>query len=973
MTDATLEPAEPRPELVAALDPRPSARAQAVAALGPADRFALRSALLLDTHAHVRAAAAVRLGRLLPETPARDAPAITRWLLEASRDGLPSVRTAAYHALARCGGVAGEVAQELAARLRQAALEEPSWWARRTAVVAVARLDRTPPEPGAPDLPQLETLLAVLDDPFWRVRHAALQALAALGHGDPAVQALILRQPATDDVGAAAKEYLRRQWSGAASMPALPALDERTARASRFWDEDPAVMTARLEARPSIASPAELVELLATPHAPLRRLAVRALERRGAPRALQAALLWLEEPRLAQAAEAARELLARAGAPAEELAAALLSGASPAPGPRSVAWALEVAGERGLERCRPDVARHLGAPDPALRRAALLALARLGPTDEDERALAACAGDASAEVREAWLGFGLASGRQDWLRAALEWEYAPQPLALRRLLVQAALALQDRRALEAARRDDDWQVRLHLTAAGAGDPAWLDDGCPLLAVAAACPEGLVALVAQNASAEGRRAAWARLEGCWAAVSPGARQAAVLAASAAGDPWLRSHAAARLGPRPPEVEAALRLFLDPERAVRAAATSALLRIPDELVEGALGWLPPGRHAERKAAHAWLARGFEAEDLARLAAASAREPPEVAAFLRELVEPARAAGIGPSVSSGSGAGSFTGGNASDGVQVQLRPLGTTGLLLPPLVVSGAHEPSLAALSFAASRGASAFFWEPRHRTLSRFLADRHRQPLTVLAGSFEASAAGIRRDVERALRRLRRERIELFLLFWVRSPRRLDDEAVACLERLQREGKIAAAGFSTHDRALACDALRARRWDAVMIRHSAAHTGAERALLPLAAERGTGVLGFSALCYGRMLRRHGEEPDAAPPSAADCYRYTLGQPGVAAVISAPRRRDELEASLPVLAAPALSAGAAERLRRHGERVYQASRALNALVRKTELVPRETRALLDALLDESLEREPAPEERSLPDPFDAAEEEP
>ena len=68
---------------------------------------------------------------------------------------------------------------------------------------------------------------------------------------------------------------------------------------------------------------------------------------------------------------------------------------------------------------------------------------------------------------------------------------------------------------------------------------------------------------------------------------------------------------------------------------------------------------------------------------------------------------------------------------------------------------------------------------------------------------------------------------------------------------------------------------------MIRHSAAHPGIEDELLPTARERGTAIVTFSALTYGRMIS------GAAAPTPADCYRYSLSQPGVTACISAPRR--------------------------------------------------------------------------------------
>ncbi|HWN69833.1 MAG TPA: aldo/keto reductase, partial [Haliangium sp.] len=216
------------------------------------------------------------------------------------------------------------------------------------------------------------------------------------------------------------------------------------------------------------------------------------------------------------------------------------------------------------------------------------------------------------------------------------------------------------------------------------------------------------------------------------------------------------------------------------------------------------------------------------------------------------------------------------------------------------------------------------------------------------------AAIEADVDMALRRLRTDHLDVFLLFWVRSPARLSEQAFACMQRLKAAGKIRAAGFSTHHRDIACQAVTAAAWDVVMMRHSAAHPGAEEAFLPLAAARGVGVLTFSALCYGRLLEA---SPEHAAPSAADCYRYSLSQPGVTACISAPQRYRELVENLAVLEAPVLGQATQDALRAHGRRVHARSRDFNALVRRVPAaVPDAGAGEIDALLDDA-GREPRP----------------
>src|SRR5207244_9194743 len=67
-----------------------------------------------------------------------------------------------------------------------------------------------------------------------------------------------------------------------------------------------------------------------------------------------------------------------------------------------------------------------------------------------------------------------------------------------------------------------------------------------------------------------------------------------------------------------------------------------------------------------------------------------------------------------------------------------------------------------------------------------------------------------------------------------------------------------------------------------------------------------------------------PLSAPVTAADCYRYSLSQPGVHACIAAPRRRSELFEDLAVAADPTLGDARQAELRVHGDHVYARSKA-------------------------------------------------
>lgn len=283
---------------------------------------------------------------------------------------------------------------------------------------------------------------------------------------------------------------------------------------------------------------------------------------------------------------------------------------------------------------------------------------------------------------------------------------------------------------------------------------------------------------------------------------------------------------------------------------------------------------------------------------------------------------------------------------------RLLGSTGISVSSLGVSGAYNPSPRALRRAEEAGVNLFFWEPSYTNLTRYLRrGERRTERVIVAGTYHADAASIEVDVNRALKKLNRDALDVFLLFWVRSPSRIDDEALTVLEKLKTQGKIRAHGISTHHRDLAADYVERHLGDVIMVRHNAAHRGAEEKLFPLALKHNVGVISFSALCYGRMVKR---VPGATitTPKASECYRYSNTQPGVTATWSAPRRLREIEENLHALAAVPLTEERVVELRQHGDAVYRGSQQFNAWVRQA---PAPTRELVRPMAIDLLDSQP------------------
>ncbi|MDI1478230.1 aldo/keto reductase [Polyangium sp. y55x31] len=957
-------PANP-PALVRLLDDDPEVRRDAVETLDarplPA-RFALRQAMLGDEDAGVRAAAAQKLGELRSRR-------FTVAFVEALDDVMPSVRDRAYRALARLE------ARDVLPYAARAIRKEPVWWVRRSAVRAAA---------AAGGKEALWLLVEALADPFWRVRHAAVQALVVLGEDDFEVRDAVSQAAAKDPTGtvASAASYLGAAWAGAADTPAAAA-SPAVFLAEGLADEDPAVVTARLEkADPALVPAAALVAWLGDPHAPLRALARRRLRERNDSDALLLALRWLDEPRVPHAAAEVRAVLDRLGS-GEDLPLARRVLVADPPSPGALAWAAEVLAVRGnaedLERVR-GLAKN-GAT--GLRAAAVTGLLR------DQRSLSVVLGaldDPDEEVRAAALaGWERRPGSPRILAAWAEALVVAAPRAAsvreRRAVAEAAALLGDDRLLARAADDTDPATRAVALAARAagGDlpPAEraraLADEDPWIRAAVLDPDVALAAAVSDADPWIRRQAMTLVFRHRDTLAPDDVRACALASALAADPFLRARAADLLAPEdealhPEAFRTLLRLSQDRAPMVRAAAASALEAVVG-LEDRLLVLLDPSRpepdEAVRTSAYTWLLRDGDDRALARLAAALApgAEGALVKAHLEALtlVLPDEAFSKQPSLAEHRPAAPPPAAEparkrapaSARPEGVTLRPLGTTGLFVSPLVVSGAH--GLIASSFADARdaGVNAFFWEPRYHELTRFLRSRRagRDGLVLVAGTYHSGPDALRADVERTLARLRIDWIDVFLLFWVRSPDRLADDDYDALARLRDEGKLRAFGFSTHDRAVAVSALEKHPWPVVMTRHSAAHPGAETTLLPTARARGTGVLTFTATSYGRLLRpTPGDSPETKPPNAPDCYRYSLTQPGVSATLTAPRSHRELVENLTVLARPTLPAEALPALRAHGERIRAETRRFDALVRRAPGGPRDR---LRALLDEDTTR--------------------
>ncbi|GAA4822743.1 aldo/keto reductase [Actinomycetospora corticicola] len=168
---------------------------------------------------------------------------------------------------------------------------------------------------------------------------------------------------------------------------------------------------------------------------------------------------------------------------------------------------------------------------------------------------------------------------------------------------------------------------------------------------------------------------------------------------------------------------------------------------------------------------------------------------------------------------------------------------------------------------------------------------------------ASRRGTVEAAERALQRLRTDRIDLYLLHW--RGRHPLAETVTAFEELRAAGKIRAWGVSNLDtddleELVGLEAGRAVATDQIL--YNPTRRGPEYDLLPWCAEHGVPVMAYSPVEQGRLLheaalRAVADRHDATPAQVA--LAWVLRRPGTIAIpkTSTPQRITENRGALDV----------------------------------------------------------------------------
>lgn len=253
---------------------------------------------------------------------------------------------------------------------------------------------------------------------------------------------------------------------------------------------------------------------------------------------------------------------------------------------------------------------------------------------------------------------------------------------------------------------------------------------------------------------------------------------------------------------------------------------------------------------------------------------------------------------------------------------RTFPSPGFKVGPLGLGSSYGLGARGVERAFDQGVTFFLWGSRRRSafgegLRNLSADAgRRERMTIAVQSYTRVASLMEWSVDRALRALGTDYVDVLTLAWWNGPppQRIVDAAL----RVREKGKARQLMVSCHHRPTFEQFIGDPTYDALMVRYNAAHPGAEREVFPLFARRRPGVVAFTATRWGTLLDR-AYVPESEPlPRASDCYRFALSNPNVDVCLAGPKDESELDEALLAVERGPLSAEEMAWMRRVGAAV-------------------------------------------------------
>jgi len=233
-----------------------------------------------------------------------------------------------------------------------------------------------------------------------------------------------------------------------------------------------------------------------------------------------------------------------------------------------------------------------------------------------------------------------------------------------------------------------------------------------------------------------------------------------------------------------------------------------------------------------------------------------------------------------------------------------LGRTGLQVHRLGLAATYRPGRDVVRRALDAGINYFFcygFDTHITKVVRELPPAERQRLVLATGAYNLLVGhpNLRRTLEKRLRQLGTDYIDIFLFLGVMKPKQFTDHVREELMRFRQEGKVRFIGMSGHHRKFIGQEAARGDLDVLMLRYNAAHRGAEQDIFPHLNEHNPGVVSYTATRWRYLLRRpKGWPKDSRIPTAGECYRFVLSNPHVHVCMIAPSNTRQFEQNLSAL---------------------------------------------------------------------------
>jgi aryl-alcohol dehydrogenase-like predicted oxidoreductase len=248
---------------------------------------------------------------------------------------------------------------------------------------------------------------------------------------------------------------------------------------------------------------------------------------------------------------------------------------------------------------------------------------------------------------------------------------------------------------------------------------------------------------------------------------------------------------------------------------------------------------------------------------------------------------------------------------------RSFGSTGITASALGLGSSYGLPGKEVERAFERGINFFLWGSIRRgdfgTGLRNLAAHHRDETVIAVQSYTRFSTLMEWSVDRALRSLRTDYVDVLCLGWWNAPppRRIVDAALA----LREKGKVKSLMVSCHHRPSFEAFIADPSFDGLMLRYNAAHPGAEREVFPHLTKRRPGTVAFTATRWGTLLDPQYTPEGERTPSPSDCYRFALSNPNVDVCLAGPSDAAQLDQALDTLERGPMDATELQWMRRVG----------------------------------------------------------